>query len=38
MMGAAEACTLVLIIHREGILGRARFEMLRAVKALNQEL
>ncbi len=38
MMGASEACTLVLIIHREGILGRARFEMLRAVKALNQEL
>ncbi|MDE3246354.1 MAG: roadblock/LC7 domain-containing protein [Acidobacteriota bacterium] len=38
MMGASEGCTLVLIIHREGILGRARFEMLRAVKALNQEL
>jgi predicted regulator of Ras-like GTPase activity (Roadblock/LC7/MglB family) len=38
MMGAAEGCTLVLIIHREGIVGRARFEMIRAVKALNQQL
>lgn len=38
MMGASEGCTLVLIIHREGILGRARFEMIRAVQALNQQL
>ena len=38
MMGASEGCTLVLIIHREGILGRARFEMIRAVKAMNQQL
>ncbi len=38
MMGASEGCTLLLIIHREGIMGRARFEMIRAVKALNQQL
>lgn len=38
MMGATEGCTLVLIIHREGILGRARFEMIRAIRALNEQL
>ena len=38
MMGASEGCTLLLIIHREGIMGRARFELIRAVKALNQQL
>ena len=38
MMGASEGCTLLLIIHREGIMGRARFEMIRAIKALNQQL
>ena len=38
MMGASEGCTLLLIIHREGIMGRARFEMIKAVKALNQLL
>ncbi len=38
MMGATEGCTLVLILHREGILGRARFEMIRAIQSLNKEL
>ncbi len=38
MMGATEGCTLVLVIQREGILGRARYEMGRAVKALDQQL
>ena len=38
MMGASEQCTLVLVIQREGLLGRARFYMEQAVKALNKEL
>ena len=38
MMGAKEQCSLVLVLHREGILGRARFEMGKAIEALNAEL
>ena len=38
MVGADEQCTLVLIMQREGILGRARFHMERAIEALNNEL
>lgn len=38
MMGAADRCTLVLIMRRDGILGRARFEMQRAIGRLNAEL
>jgi predicted regulator of Ras-like GTPase activity (Roadblock/LC7/MglB family) len=38
MMGAEEQCTLVLVMYREGILGRARFEMQRAIQSLNKEL
>jgi len=38
MMGAAERCALVLVMHREGILGRARYEMERAIASLNSEL
>ena len=38
MMGAAESCTLVLVMMREGILGRARFEMERSIEKLNAEL
>lgn len=38
MMGAAEQCALVLVMHREGILGRARFEMGRAIQQLNAQL
>jgi predicted regulator of Ras-like GTPase activity (Roadblock/LC7/MglB family) len=38
MMGAREQCTLVLVMQREGILGRARFHMEQAIEALNQEL
>ena len=38
MMGADEHCSLVLVMYREGILGRARFEMGRAIEALNKEL
>src|SRR5512142_2316807 len=38
MMGGAEQCSLVLVMYREGILGRARFEMNRAIEALNKEL
>ncbi len=36
--GASEGCTLVLVMRRDGILGRARFEMAKAVELLNQEL
>lgn len=38
MMGAQEQCSLVLVMHRDGILGRARFEMQKAIHALNKEL
>lgn len=38
MMGASEQCTLVLVMQREGLLGRARFYMEQAVTALNKEL
>jgi predicted regulator of Ras-like GTPase activity (Roadblock/LC7/MglB family) len=37
MMGAAEHCVLVLVMRRDGILGRARFQMEQAVARLNQE-
>jgi predicted regulator of Ras-like GTPase activity (Roadblock/LC7/MglB family) len=38
MMAADEQCTLVLVMQREGLLGRARFYMERTIEALNQEL
>jgi predicted regulator of Ras-like GTPase activity (Roadblock/LC7/MglB family) len=38
MVGADEQCTLVMVMQREGILGRARFHMERAIEALNNEL
>ena len=38
MMGAQERCALVLVMRRDGILGRARFEMEKAVGLLNSEL
>lgn len=38
MMGAKEQCILVLVMHRDGLLGRARFYMEQAVEALNREL
>lgn len=38
MMSTKEQCSLVLVLHREGLLGRARFEMDKAIQALNAEL
>lgn len=38
MMGAQEQCSLVLVMRREGLLGRARFQMQRAIEQLNAEL
>ena len=38
MMAAQERCSLVLVMHREGILGRARFEMQKAMELLNAQL
>ena len=38
MMGAMERCALVLVMRRDGILGRARFEMEKALERLNSEL
>ena len=38
MMGCAEECVLVLVMRRDGLLGRARFEAMRAAKLLNAEL
>jgi len=38
MMGAKDHCALVLVMRRDGLLGRARFEMERAIAGLNQEL
>ena len=38
MMGGSEHCSLVLVMRRDGLLGRARFEMQRALAGLNQAL
>jgi predicted regulator of Ras-like GTPase activity (Roadblock/LC7/MglB family) len=38
MMGAKDHCVLVLVMRRDGLLGRARFEMERAIGGLNREL
>jgi len=38
MVGARERCTLVLVMRREGLLGRARFEMQRTIESLNLEI
>jgi predicted regulator of Ras-like GTPase activity (Roadblock/LC7/MglB family) len=38
MMGAEEQCSLVLVMRRDGLLGRARYEMDRALAELNAEL
>jgi len=38
MVGAAERCSLVLVMRRDGLLGRARFHMQETVDALNREL
>jgi len=38
MMGAKEQCVLVMVMLREGLVGRARFYMEQAVEALNHEL
>lgn len=38
LTGANEGCTLVLVMQRDGILGRARFEMSKTIELLNQEL
>ena len=38
LVGCEEGCTLVLVMSREGFLGRARFHMQGAVKRLNAEL
>lgn len=38
VQAAQEACTLVLVMQRDGVLGRARFEMGRVIELLNQEL
>lgn len=38
LQGAQEGCTLVLVLQRDGILGRARFEMSKTIEQLNQEL
>ena len=38
MAGAQEHCVLVLVMRRDGILGRARFEMDRAIARLNAEI
>jgi len=38
MMGAMEHCTLVLVMRRDGILGRARFAMQQTIAKLNAEL
>ncbi|MDR3671609.1 MAG: hypothetical protein P4L36_12240 [Holophaga sp.] len=38
MTSALERCVLVLVLRRDGILGRARFEMQKAVERLNSEL
>ncbi|HLO69101.1 MAG TPA: hypothetical protein VK188_18930 [Holophaga sp.] len=38
MMGGAEHTSLVLVMRRDGILGRARFRMQEAIAALNREI
>jgi predicted regulator of Ras-like GTPase activity (Roadblock/LC7/MglB family) len=38
MMAANEQCVLVLVMQREGLLGRARFFMEQALESLNREL
>ncbi len=38
MMGAKEGCVLVMVMQREGLLGRARFYMEQAIEALNRQL
>jgi len=38
VMGAIEVCALVQVMGRDGILGRARFEMDRSIRAFNLEL
>ena len=38
LMGCQEGCTLVLVMAREGLLGRARFHMQRAVARIHDEL
>ena len=38
MMGGSERCSLVLVMRRDGILGRARFEMQKAIAGLNSQL
>lgn len=38
MMGAQEHCSLVLVMRRDGVLGRARFQMQQALAQLNAEL
>ena len=38
IMGARERCSLVLVMHRDGFLGRARFEMQKTIDLLNAEL
>ena len=38
MMGGLEHCSLVLVMRREGFLGRARFQMQNALERLNAEL
>ena len=38
LVGCEEGCTLVLVMSRNGLLGRARFHMQRAVPLLNAEL
>jgi predicted regulator of Ras-like GTPase activity (Roadblock/LC7/MglB family) len=38
VMGAEERCSLLLVMHRDGLLGRARFEMQRTLEQLNSEL
>jgi predicted regulator of Ras-like GTPase activity (Roadblock/LC7/MglB family) len=38
ILAAQDRCSLVLVMLREGILGRARFEMQKALELLNAEL
>jgi predicted regulator of Ras-like GTPase activity (Roadblock/LC7/MglB family) len=38
IMAAQEQCSLMLVMRRDGLLGRARFEMGRALERLNSEL
>jgi predicted regulator of Ras-like GTPase activity (Roadblock/LC7/MglB family) len=38
MSGAEEQCTLVLVMRRDGLLGRARYFMDEAIQLVNKEL